>query len=91
MANLAGLSHRDRWRGHVCAGAWPRWLTWAAGSGEDDQFRMYDDDILYCSGRLVSAGGWDGEEEFGPLDDFGMPNAGAVTIKYKVGAVWKTL
>jgi hypothetical protein len=66
-------------------------MTWAAGSGEDDQFRMYDDDVLYYSGRLVSKDGWDGEEGFGPLDNFGRPNAGAVTIKYKAGAVWMTL
>lgn len=47
-------------------------------------FKMYDDDgILYYSGRCWSAEGWGDETLFGPLDDYGMPNAGAVTIKYR--------
>lgn len=55
-------------------------------------FRMYDDDkILYYSGRCWSADGVGdgstgvlglGEEFFGPLEDFGTPNAGATDIKY---------
>lgn len=43
-----------------------------------EKFRMYDDDDnLYYEGRI--AGDYEG---FEPLDDFGMPNAGAVSIKY---------
>ena len=42
-------------------------------------FRMYDDDDeLYYEGNLY------GEFDcFEPLDDFGMPNAGATSIKVK--------
>ena len=40
------------------------------------KFRMRDDDNeLYYEGRAH-------EEYFGPLDDFGTPNAGATTIQY---------
>jgi len=62
-------------------------------------FRMYDDDgILYYSGRILF---FDGngrvhvnddelpEEAFGPLDDFGRPNAGAVEIRYRDKATRK--
>lgn len=44
-------------------------------------FRMYDDDgELYYTGRYISN---DGEPEFGPLDDYGAPNAGATHIEFK--------
>lgn len=47
--------------------------------GNGKKFRMYDDDNeLYYSGRIV--GDFDG---FEPLDDYGMPNAGAVHIEYQ--------
>ena len=47
--------------------------------GAGDRFKMYDsDDELYYEGRIV--GDYDG---FEPLDDFGRPDAGAVTIKYQ--------
>ena len=43
------------------------------------QFKMYDDDgELYYAGLFVG----DPADEFGPLDDFGEPNAGAVRIDY---------
>jgi hypothetical protein len=59
-----------------------------AGAGAE--FRMYDDDgVLYYEGRFL--GDVDGEEAFGPLDDFGKPNAGAVRIDYKRGSNWETL
>ena len=59
------------------------------------QFRMYDDDgELYYTGTLY----WNGyanypeNEEidfaYSPLDDFGMPNAGAVLIKYTGKPQW---
>jgi hypothetical protein len=55
--------------------------------GEGMRWRVRDDDgELYYSGRLVLSGGRsDGydSEMFGPLDDFGAPNAGAVTIEYQ--------
>jgi hypothetical protein len=46
------------------------------------RFRMYDDDgELYYSGWFL--GDAESEDGFGPLDDFGRPDAGAVTIEYK--------
>lgn len=48
--------------------------------GESVQkFKMYDDDgILYYTGLFIG----DEAEMFGPLDDFGGPNAGATEIRY---------
>lgn len=53
--------------------------------GEGSTFRMYDDDdILYYTGRALSVNDeWDEEACYGPLVDFGRPNAGAVTIKWQ--------
>lgn len=46
-------------------------------------FRMYDDDgELYYSGRRLPVYG-DEEADFGPLEDFGAPNAGATEIHYR--------
>lgn len=48
---------------------------------ETRTFKMYDDDgNLYYSGRYV---GPDGEDMFGPLEDYGTPNAGATEIRYR--------
>jgi hypothetical protein len=60
-------------------------------AGEGHEFQMRDDDgELYYTGRLI--GDKDSEEAgFGPLDDFGMPNAGATSIAYRQGAVFVTL
>jgi len=55
-------------------------------------FRMLDDDgILYYTGHIMAVEGvspWAMDEEaaFGPLDDFGRPNAGAVYIQYRNAA-----
>lgn len=44
------------------------------------EFKMFDDDgKLYYQGRYI---GPDDDDMFGPLDDFGKPNAGAVDIQY---------
>ena len=44
-------------------------------------FKMYDDDgVLYYEGYSTSN---DDECAFGPLWDFGIPNAGCTGIKYK--------
>jgi hypothetical protein len=54
-------------------------------------FRMFDDDgELYYSGWIMFAratGPADASETaaFGPLNDFGMPNAGATEIHYRTG------
>ena len=56
-------------------------------SGEGTRWKAYDDDgNLYYTGRIV--GDYDG---FEPLEDFAMPNAGAVTIKYLEDGQWRTL
>lgn len=51
-------------------------------AGKGKAFRIYDDDgELYYSGKLI--GDWrDATAGFGPLDDFGTPNAGATEIRY---------
>ena len=53
-------------------------------------FRMLDDDgEVYYHGLYV---GPDDESLFAPLDDFGMPNAGAVAIQYRNAAgEWEAL
>jgi len=52
------------------------------------RFRMLDDDgEVYYIGKAVLAGDDDG---FGPLDNFGMPNAGCTRIDYWEKG-WKTL
>lgn len=54
--------------------------------GKGLTFRMHDgDDILYYTGRIVTRQPDDyGHEDvaYAPLRDFGMPNAGCVTITY---------
>jgi hypothetical protein len=50
------------------------------GSELKHQFRMSDDDgMIYYIGRNDTA---DDNNAFGPLDDFGAPNAGCTTIEY---------
>jgi hypothetical protein len=58
---------------------------------EKQKFRMYDDDgELYYEGYYV---GDFSEDAFGPLDDFGMPNAGCTRIDYwnETKQIWETL
>lgn len=70
----------------------PDRLLAALNDGDGIQFKIYDDDDeLYYTGRFVPADLSDGEEGFGPLDDFGMPNAGATTIRYRRAHGWETL
>lgn len=56
----------------------------AVQTGKGRLFRMYDGDgELYYTGRLYDLSGEYGEEAcYAPLGDFGMPNAGAVEVKY---------
>ena len=58
--------------------------------GKGHVFRMYDDDdILYYTGRGVSVDDeMDENACYGPLGDFGTPNAGAVTIKWHGHREW---
>ena len=68
-----------------------------AGNGRE--FQMFDDDgELYYTGRILVRGqdetAWTGagEEDFGPLWDFGRPNAGATEIKYRnADGAWQPL
>jgi hypothetical protein len=61
------------------------------GTGQEltHRFRMLDDDReLYYEGRSGNS------SDFGPLNDFGMPNAGATIIQYfesGKGGGWKDL
>ena len=57
---------------------------------EGREFRMLDDDgEHYYTGFYL---GPDDESMFGPLDDFGCPNAGATSIEYRgESGEWKTL
>lgn len=53
------------------------------------RFRMYDDDdILYYEGLSDNC---DSERAFGPLDNFGKPNAGCTSIFYLRGEKWEEL
>ena len=61
-------------------------------TGEGVAFRLLDDDgEIYYHGRLITTDPG-GEDEFGPLNDFGTPNAGATDIQYRnpVGQ-WESL
>jgi hypothetical protein len=59
--------------------------------GEGRAFRIYDDDgIRYYSGRIVDSDRGS-ETDFGPLDDYGTPNAGATEIRYFDKGKWQTL
>ena len=45
--------------------------------GAGEEFELYDDDdVLYYKGRII--GDFTG---FEPMEDYGMPNAGAVHVK----------
>jgi len=61
-------------------------------AGEGTAFRLLDDDgEVYYHGRLITTDPG-GEDEFGPLNDFGTPNAGAVDIQYRDPAgKWQSL
>jgi hypothetical protein len=49
------------------------------------KFRMYDDDMeLYFTGIME-------EEDFHPLDDFGMPGYGCTTLETNIGLGWDIL
>jgi hypothetical protein len=58
--------------------------------GEGYKFSMYDDDgIEYYRGRLIFDDSEDLETAvYGPLGDFGAPNAGCVRIDYPNHPEW---
>lgn len=63
----------------------------ALRAGRGTKFRMYDDDNeLYYEGLFIGDT-TDEEFAFGPLDDYGAPNAGCTRLDYKVGRKWETL
>jgi hypothetical protein len=54
-------------------------------------WRVLDDDgEIYYSGRIWAAEPGS-DDDFGPLDDFGAPDAGATEIQYRSGNRWETL
>ena len=60
-------------------------------SGEGRTFRMLDDDDkVYYKGRII-ADDPGSEEDFGPLDDYGTPNAGCMSIEYRENGSWQPL
>ncbi|WP_409238397.1 hypothetical protein [Streptomyces sp. PA5.6] len=62
--------------------------------GEGRTFRMYDSDQVLYTGRIITAEGEEGgDDDFGPLDDFGKPNAGCTEIHYFDAATqaWREL
>lgn len=69
----------------------PQTLLDRLAAGEGTRFRMLDDDgELYYEGRILIDDEQD-EEAFGPLNDFGMPNAGCTEIQYKRDRKWTAL
>ena len=55
----------------------------ALDAGQGHRFRLFDDDGgLYYEGLCLEGPEGEEEEAFGPLDDYGTPNAGAVRIEY---------
>lgn len=59
-------------------------------AGEGEPFRMFDDDrTLVYEGRFL--GDATSEEAFGPLEDFGTPDAGCTYIEYMVAGRWEVL
>lgn len=74
-------------------GGAPAGLLAKLAAGEGRRFRLYDDDgELYYDGRIISIEGAGSEDDFGPLDDFGMGNAGCTSIQYKNDqGKWETL
>lgn len=65
-------------------------------AGEGRAWRIYDDDgEHYYSGRIVFTEPLAPLDDvaFGPLTDFGAPNAGATEIRYQTGpnGQWETL
>jgi hypothetical protein len=68
---------------HVCGPrtATDREIKLAGTQGK--AFKIYDDDgILYYSGKCWTSEA-DSDDMFGPLDDYGTPNAGATEIRYR--------
>lgn len=55
--------------------------------GQPRPFRMLDGD-----GNIYYYGFTFGDDDgFGPLDDFGQPNAGCTSIQYKIAGKWEEL
>lgn len=74
--------------------AGPRWATdedIERAKTEGREFRMLDDDgIVYYHGKVWYSENVN-EDDGNPLDDFGTPNAGAVTLQYKENGEWKSV
>jgi hypothetical protein len=80
------LPSRVGWQGPHDA---PAGLLERLNDGDGLTFRMKDDDgEVYYEGRYL---GPDDEDMFGPLDDLGRPDAGAVDIQYREHGKWVSL
>ena len=55
-------------------------------TGQGFKFRLLDDD-----GEVYYHGISDRPDSFAPLDNFGMPHAGAVDIQYSTRTGWQSL
>lgn len=78
--------------GHAVGVIGPRGAELSAGEiiARGVPFRMRDDDgELYYVGAFV--GDSTSEDGFGPLDDYGRPNAGCTSIEYRRAGVWEVL
>ncbi len=86
--HLAETSTSDSEVGTVGPADIPERMEAELKAGKGLTFRMYDDDgVLYYTGRAV----WSPNSEralYGPLHDFGGPNAGAVVIKWHAHPEW---
>jgi hypothetical protein len=75
---------------HGPAAATPADVLHALEHGEF--FRLLDGDSnAYHIGRCWSSNGTDSRDLFGPLDDFGRADVGAVTIQYRHHGRWIVL
>lgn len=70
----------------------PAIQTTLTTSSQGYEFKIFDDDdVLYYTGRALPAADEDlGSEEFayGPLGDYGTPNAGATSITWTNHPEW---
>lgn len=72
----------------------PDELVERLNKGEGQLFKMYDDDgELYFTGKALAINGEEDSEEylFGPLNDFGTPDSGAVDIHWKINGKWESV
>ncbi len=85
MANSGWIITDDVLDGKTVYVTGPRDITQAQlaelAAGKGERFRLKDDDgEVYFEGRFL--GDASSEDAFGPLDDYGTPDAGCTSIEY---------